>query len=70
MLWKTGHYCSHDIKSFAIGSFLDGTCIVIERANDYLCYKNIKNAGQIIAKPIDVPHDTRGYKNKNIFFML
>lgn len=54
MLWKTGHYCSHDIKSFAIGSFLDGTCIVIERANDYLCYKNIKNAGQIIAKPIDV----------------
>ena len=27
--------CSHDIKSFAIGSFLD--VVVVERANDYLC---------------------------------
>ena len=26
---------SHDVKSFAVGSFLDG--IVVERANDYLC---------------------------------
>ena len=34
MLQKTGHY-SHDIKSFAIGSFLDG--IVVEGVNDYLC---------------------------------
>ena len=34
MLQKTGHY-SHDIKSFAIGSFRDG--IVVEGVNDYLC---------------------------------
>ena len=40
---------SHDIKSFTIGSFVDG--IVVERANNYLCWENVKNAGQIIAKP-------------------
>ena len=39
MLQKTGHY-SHDIKSFAIGSFLDG--IVVEGVNDYLCWKTLK----------------------------
>ena len=42
---------SHDFKGFAIGSFLE--CIVVERANDVLCSKNIKNAGLISAKPID-----------------
>ena len=27
---------SHDLKNFAIGSFLDG---IVERVNDYLCLK-------------------------------
>ena len=36
---------SHDIKGFAIGSFLEH--IVVERANDDLCLKNVKNAGLI-----------------------
>ena len=34
MLRKPGHY-SHDVKGFAIGSFLER--IVVERANDNLC---------------------------------
>ena len=42
---------SHDVKGFAIGSVLE--CIVVERANDDLCQKNIKNAGLVSAKPID-----------------
>ena len=42
---------SHDVKGFAIGSFLEH--IVVERANDDLCKKNVKNAGLISAKPID-----------------
>ena len=42
---------SHDVKDFAIGSFLER--IVVERGNDDLCQKNIKNAGLISAKPID-----------------
>ena len=42
----------HDVKGFAIGSFLER--IVAERANDDLCQKNVKlNAGLISAKPID-----------------
>ena len=36
---------SHDVKGFAIGSFLEH--IVVERANDDLCLKNVKNAGLI-----------------------
>ena len=43
MLWKLG--ASHDVKGFAIGSFLER--IVVERANDDLCLKNVKNAGLI-----------------------
>ena len=43
MLWKLG--ASHDVKGFAIGSFLER--IVVERANDDLCLKNVKNAGVI-----------------------
>ena len=39
---------SHDVKGFAIGSFLER--IVVERANDDLCQKNIKNSGLISAK--------------------
>ena len=42
---------SHDVKSFAIGSFLEH--IVVERANDNLCQKNVKNTGLISAKPIN-----------------
>ena len=42
---------SHDVKGFAIGSFLER--IFVERANVDLCYKNIENAGLISAKPID-----------------
>ena len=42
---------SHDVKGFAIGSFLER--IVVERANDDLCQKNVKKAGLISAKPID-----------------
>ena len=38
-------------KGFAIGSFLER--IVVERVNDELCYKNVKKAGLINAKPID-----------------
>ena len=49
MLRKRG--TSHDVKSFAIGSFLEH--IVVERANDDLCKKNVENAGLISAKPID-----------------
>ena len=30
---------SHDVKSFAIGSFLE--CFVVKIANDYLCYKTL-----------------------------
>ena len=37
----------YDVKGFAIGSFLER--IVVERANDDLCKKNIKNAGLISA---------------------
>ena len=40
---------SHDVKGFAIGSFLER--IVVERANDDLCWKNVKNAGLISVKP-------------------
>ena len=36
--------------NFAIGSFRE--CIVVERANDDLCYENVKNIGLISAKPI------------------
>ena len=36
---------SHDVKGFAIGSFLER--IVVERANDDLCLKNVENAGLI-----------------------
>ena len=36
---------SNDVKGFAIGSFLER--IVVERANDDLCLKNVKNAGLI-----------------------
>ena len=39
---------SHDVKGFAIVSFLERT--VIERANDDLCYKNVKNAALIREK--------------------
>ena len=39
------------LPSFAIGSFLER--IVVERPNDDLCQKNVKNAGLINAKPID-----------------
>ena len=42
---------SHDVKGFAIGSFLER--IVVERANDNLCQKNVKNTGLISAKPIN-----------------
>ena len=42
---------SHDVKGFAIGSFPER--IVVERANDDLCKKNVENAGLISAKPID-----------------
>ena len=42
---------SHDVKDFAIGSFLER--VVVERANDVVCEKNIKNAGLISAKPIN-----------------
>ena len=42
---------SHDVKGFGIGLFLEH--MVVERANDDLCYKNVKNAGLISAKPID-----------------
>ena len=37
---------SHDVKGFAIGSFLKR--IIVERANDDLCQKNVKNAGLIL----------------------
>ena len=43
---------SHDVEGFAIGSFLER--IVVERANDDLCQKNVKKAGLISAKPIDL----------------
>ena len=32
--------------------FSSGAYIVVERANDDLCSKNIKNAGLVSAKPI------------------
>ena len=38
------------LPSFAIGSFLER---IVERANDDLCQKNVKNAGLINAKPIN-----------------
>ena len=41
MLRKQG--TSHDVKGFAIGSVLKR--IVAERANDDLCEKGVKNAG-------------------------
>ena len=41
----------HEVKGFAIGSFLER--MVVERANDDLFQKNIKNPGLISAKPID-----------------
>ena len=41
---------SHDVKGFAICLVLEG--IVVERANDDLCLKDIKNAGLVSAKPI------------------
>ena len=43
---------SHDVKGFAIGSVPE--CIVVERANDDLWSKNIKNAGLVRAKRIDL----------------
>ena len=42
---------SRDVKSFVIGSCLER--IVVERANDYLCLKNVKNGRQSAQKPID-----------------
>ena len=42
---------SDDVKGFAIGSFLEH--IVVERANDDLCCKNVKDTGLISTKPID-----------------
>ena len=42
---------SHDVKGFGIGLFLER--VVVERANDDLCLKNVKNAGLISAKLID-----------------
>ena len=50
MLQKLG--TSRDVKSFVIGSCLERR-IVVERANDYLCLKNIKNGRQSAQKPID-----------------
>ena len=50
MLRKLG--TSHDVNGFAIGSVLER--IVVERANDDLCQKNVNNAGLIGAKPIDI----------------
>ena len=49
MLQKLG--TSHEVKSFAIGSFLDH--IVVEIANDDLCQENIKNAGLVSTKLIN-----------------
>ena len=46
---KLGTSC--DVKSFVIGSCLER--FVVERANDYLCLKNIKNGRQWAQKPID-----------------
>ena len=51
MLRKTGHLAMMLKALIAIGSFLER--IVVERANDGLCLRNIKNAGLISAKPID-----------------
>ena len=51
---------SHDVKGFAIGSVLER--IVVERANDDLCYKNIKNAGLVSAKPIDLVFPENNHK--------
>ena len=39
------------LNALPIGSFLER--IVVERANDDLYQKNIKNAGLISGKPID-----------------
>ena len=49
MLQKLG--TSHDVKSFAFGSFLYR--IVVERTNYDLCKENVKNTGLISTKTID-----------------
>ena len=54
---------SHDVKGFAIGSFLE--CIVNERANDDLCYKSVKNAALIRAKPIKTLYLTKIFPENN-----
>ena len=59
---------SHDIKSFAIGSFLDG--IVVERANDYLFLKKCKNSGQIIPKPINPSNRPYVFDSCSVKFTL
>ena len=58
---------SNDVKGFAIGSFLER--IVVERANDDLCLKNVKNAG-VISQSISSEFSLKITTKLAIFYQL
>ena len=58
---------SHDVKGFAIGSFLEH--IVVERANDDLCLKNVKKAG-LISQSISSEFSLKITTKSAVFFQL
>ena len=58
---------SHDVKGFAIGSFLER--IVVERANDDLCLKNVENAG-LISQSISSEFSLKITTKLAIFYQL
>ena len=58
---------SHDVKGFATGSFLEH--IVVERANDDLCLKNVKKAG-LISQSISSEFSLKITTKLAVFFQL
>ena len=58
---------SNDVKGFAIGSFLER--IVVERANDDLCLKKVKNAG-LISQSISSEFSLKITTKFTIFYQL
>ena len=58
---------SHDVKGFVIGSFLEH--IVVERANDDLCLKNVKKAG-LISQSISSEFSLKITTKLAVFFQL
>ena len=58
---------SNDVKGFAIGSFLER--IVVERANDDLCLKNVENAG-LISQSISSEFSLKITTKLAIFYQL